>query len=117
MKTCTDLGLHLRNLRVNLGLTQKFVADQLERSTTYVSDVENCTAAVPKGLILRKWLAVLQCEERFEEFQQLALHNRTFVNFKLRPKDPANHAMVRLAERYIHNQLTEFDRALLSCID
>lgn len=116
-RVVTDFGLVLRNLRVNLGYTQGYIADYIGKSRTYVCDVEKGDCNAPKKDVLRNWLRALQCEDRYEELHQLALLNKTQFYGKLKPNDPSNPFIMRLVEKYNTNTLTDFDRQLLSCIE
>lgn len=113
----TDFGLILKNLRVNLGLTIRTVSEQIGKSTAYISNVEGGHAASPKRDTLRKWLEALHCSDRFDELNELAMLNRTYVQARLKPRDPSNPDIVTIMEKYDTGKLTDYDRQLLSCID
>lgn len=113
----TDFGLILRNIRINHGFTIRLIAEQIGKSTAYISDVEHGHSAPPKRETLRNWLKALHCEDRFDELHELALLNRTYVQARLQPRDPSNADIVTVVEKYTSGRLTEYDRQLLSCIE
>ena len=113
----TDFGTILRNLRVNAGITQRSIAEYIQKSTSYIANVEGNTTSAPRKEVLLEWLKCLGAEQRFEELNQLAHLNKTQVSAKLRPNDTINPKLVALIDKYKTNTLTTLDRNLLSCID
>lgn len=101
-------GDTLRQARRGLRKTLLDLAEASNLSVTYVSQIERGERNPPDELVIRKWLAVLNCPQRLGEFVELARNTMTRVNVPLdTQRKEANDVMMSLARRYEENTLNE----------
>lgn len=111
-----SVGSILRELRTNQGLSVVQMAKMLNRSPTFVSNIELGKTEIPREAELEAWFKKLGCKNNLKHLMSIARLSLVNHQIKLHRDDPSNADMIRLLEAYKENKLSQLDRDLLSVV-
>lgn len=112
-----DFGGLLRDLRKNHGFSQSQVAKKIGVPIAKIQKIETNKVGLPSTDILRDWLLALGCGVAVtNKIMVAAKALQTKQWFTLNTKESANPDIVRLIQVYRQEELTDYDRCLLTLV-